>query len=84
MFEKIKSIFAKIFKKQKLLEENNSKTEVNKNNFREELSKQTQMYNLQKLYEEGKITEDDMQINQIKKLISLYKEQISMLDRENI
>lgn len=34
------------------------------------------------MYEEGKITEDDMQINEIRKLISVYKEQINVLDKE--
>ena len=41
-----------------------------------------QIYNTQKMYEEGKITEDDMQISEIRKLISIYKEQINILDRE--
>ena len=35
-----------------------------------------------KMQEEGKITEDDMQISEIRKLISVYKEQINVLDKE--
>lgn len=82
MFEKIKNMLKKLFKKQKLLEENILKTEVKTNNFKQDLVENTQIYNTQKMYEQGKITEDDMQISEIRKLISLYKEQINMLDRE--
>ena len=83
MFEKIKNIFRKIFNKPKLLEE--SKLEKKNETirtiyFKEKLTKDTEIYNLQRLYEDGKITEDDLQINQIKKMIALYKEQISSLD----
>lgn len=82
MFEKIKNMLKKLFKKQKLLEENILKTEVKTNNFKQDLVENTQIYNTQKMYEQGKITEDDMQISEIRKLISIYKEQINMLDRE--
>lgn len=82
MFEKIKNILKRLFKKQKLLEENILKTEVKTNNFKQELSENTAIYNTQKMYDEGKITEDEMKISDIKKLISIYKEQINMLDRE--
>lgn len=82
MFGKIKNILKRLFKKQKLLEENILKTEVKTNNFKQDLAENTQIYNTQKMYEEGKITEDDMKISEIRKLISLYKEQINMLDRE--
>ncbi len=82
MFEKIKNIFRKLFKKQKLLEENILKTEVKTNNFKQELSENTEIYNIQKMYDDGKISEDEMKISDIRKLINLYKEQISMLDRE--
>lgn len=82
MFEKIKNIFRRMFRKQKLLEETISKTEIKTNNFKQELSKSTEIYNTQKMYEEGKITEDELQISQIKKLINLYKEQINMLDKD--
>lgn len=82
MFEKIKNIFRKLFKKQKLLEENILKTEVKTNNFKQELSENTEIYNIQKMYDDGKISEDEMKISDMRKLINLYKEQISMLDRE--
>lgn len=82
MFEKIKNILKRLFKKQKLLEENILKTEVKTNNFKQELSENTAIYNTQKMYDEGKITEDEMKISDIRKLINLYKEQINMLDRE--
>ena len=82
MLEKIKNIFRRMFKKQKLLEETISKTEIKTNNFKEELSKNVEIYNTQKMYEEGKITENDLQISQIRKLINLYKEQINMLDKD--
>lgn len=82
MFEKIKNILKRLFKKQKLLEENILKTEVKTNNFKQDLVENTQIYNTQKMYEQGKITEDDMKISEIRKLISLYKEQINMLDRK--
>lgn len=82
MFEKIKNILRRLFKKQKLLEENILENEVKQINFKKEISQNTAIYNIQKMYEEGKITEDDMKISEIQKLISLYKEQINMLDRE--
>lgn len=82
MFEKIKNILKRLFKKQKLLEENILETEIKTNNFKQELTENTQIYNTQKMYEQGKISENDMQISEIRKLISLYKEQINMLDRE--
>lgn len=82
MFEKIKNILKRLFKKQKLLEENVLKTEVKTNSFKQELSENTAIYNTQKMYDEGKITEDEMKISDIRKLINLYKEQINMLDRE--
>lgn len=82
MFEKIKNILKRLFKKQKLLEENVLKTEVKTNRFKQELSENTAIYNTQKMYDEGKITEDEMKISDIRKLINLYKEQINMLDRE--
>ncbi len=82
MFEKIKNILRRLLKKQKLLEENILGTEAKTNEFKKELIENTQIYNTQKMYEEGKITEDDMQINEIRKLISVYKEQINVLDKE--
>lgn len=82
MLEKIKNILKRLFKKQKLLEENVIKTEVKTNNFKQELSENTAIYNTQKMYDEGKITEDEMKISDIRKLISIYKEQINMIDRE--
>lgn len=82
MFEKIKNILKRLFKKQSLLEEGILKTEVKQTNFKQELIESTAIYNTQKMYDEGKITEDDMQISEIRKLISIYKEQINMLDRE--
>ncbi|MCI8361825.1 MAG: hypothetical protein HFJ41_01500 [Clostridia bacterium] len=84
MFEKIKNILKRLFKKQSLLEEGILKTEVKQTNFKQELIENTAIYNTQKMYDEGKITEDDMQISEIRKLISVYKEQINILDREII
>lgn len=84
MFEKIKNILKRLFKKQSLLEEGIIKTEVKQTKFKQELTKNTAIYNTQKMYDEGKITEDEMQISEIRKLISIYKEQINMLDREII
>ena len=84
MFEKMKNILKRLFKKQKLLEENILKTEVKTNNFKQELSENTAIYNNQKMYDEGRISEDEMKISDIRKLINLYKEQINMLDREII
>ena len=84
MFEKVKNILKRLFKKQSLLEEGIIKTEVKQTKFKQELTKSTAIYNTQKMYDEGKITEDDMQITEIRKLISIYKEQINMLDREII
>lgn len=82
MFEKIKNILKRLFKKQSLLEEGILKTEVKQTNFKQELIESTAIYNTQKMYDEGKITEDEMKISDIRKLISIYKEQINMLDRE--
>lgn len=82
MFEKIKNMLKRLFKKQKLLEENILETEIKTNNFKQELSENTAIYNTQKMYDEGKITEDEMKISDIRKLINLYKEQINMIDRE--
>ena len=85
MFEKIKIFFIKIFKKQKMLEETkcsvvpeteNFSNKTESDNLREELNKKTEIYNIQKMYEDEKITEDDLRISQIKQLINLYKEQI--------
>lgn len=56
--------------------ENNRKT----NNFRTELSKSAEILNVQKRYDEDIITEDDLTISQIKGLISLYDEQIRILE----
>lgn len=84
MFERIKNIFRRLFEKQKLLEEPIIETKIKTNNFKEELSKSTEIYNIQRMYEEGKVAEDELQISQIKKLINLYKEQINMLDRDII
>ncbi len=82
MFEKIKNMLKRLFKKQSLLEEGILKTEVKQTNFKKKFTENTTIYNTQKMYDEGKITEDDMQIREIRKLISIYKEQINMLDRE--
>lgn len=82
MFEKIKNMLKRLFKKQSLLEEGILKAEVKQTNFKKEITENTTIYNTQKMYDEGKITEDDIQIREIRKLISIYKEQINMLDRE--
>lgn len=82
MFEKIKNIFRRMFSKQKLLEEPILEPKMKTSNFKQGLRKETEIYNIQKMYDEGKITEDELQISQIKKLINLYKEQINMLDRD--
>ena len=78
MFQKLKQLIKTFFSKQKLIEE---KTEIKKDGARiiksdikTELQVDSQIYNLKKLYEDGKITEDDLTIKQIKDLIKLYKE----------
>lgn len=84
MLEKIKKFFQKIFKKQKMLTEskqsieNTKKTDIEfvKENFKKQIDVNMELYSLQKMYEQGKITEDDMQISQIKGLINLYKLQL--------
>lgn len=84
MLDKIKKFFEKIFKKQKLLTESNQdvkisrKTDIEsvKENFKKQINVNMELYTLQKMYEQGKITEDDMQIGQIKDLIKLYKLQL--------
>jgi hypothetical protein len=75
MFEKIKSIFQRIFGTQKMLIEGSEKAVPKQNNFKKELNKNIEILNIQKMYEDGKITEDDLRISQIKELIKLYKEQ---------
>ena len=83
MFDKLKNFFKKIFLKQKLLEENKIsnekivKNENEKNDFKKQYSKDYEIYDIQKKYEKGEISEDDLTISQIKKLINLYKEQIN-------
>ena len=47
-----------------------------KENFKKQINVNMELYTLQKMYEQGKITEDDMQISQIKDLIKLYKLQL--------
>ena len=80
MFQKIKHFIKAIFSKQKLIEEKSvikkdgAKTII-KSDIKKELHVDSKIYNLQKLYENGKITEDDLTIKQIKDLINLYKEQ---------
>ena len=84
MLDKIKKFFEKIFKKQKLLTESNQdvkisrKTDIEsvKENFKKQINVNMELDTLQKMYEQGKITEDDMQIGQIKDLIKLYKLQL--------
>ena len=78
MFQKLKQLIKTFFSKKKLIEE---KTEIKKDGARiikpdikTELQVDSQIYNLKKLYEDGKITEDDLTIKQIKDLIKLYKE----------
>lgn len=85
MFEKIKHFFSKLFNKQKLLEEKQNEekieTELNqikKNDFRNEININTKIMDLQKMYERGIITEDDLTISQIKQLIKLYREQLNI------
>ena len=89
MFEKIKGFLSKIFKKQKLLEEKNiildNDINIKSNNiksFKEDLSSDNKIYNIQKLYESGEILEEDLTISQIKELISLYKQQISVFNNK--
>ena len=79
MFQKLKQFVKKLFSKQKLIEENSvikkdGAKKIVKSDIKTELQVDSQIYNLQKLYEDGKITEDDLTIKQIKDLIKLYKE----------
>lgn len=78
MFQKLKQLIKTFFSKKKLIED---KSEIKKDGARiiksdikTELQVDSQIYNLKKLYEDGKITEDDLTIKQIKDLIKLYKE----------
>lgn len=86
MFNKIRNMFERIFRKQVLLEESikeNKKIEQNIN-FRKELieSSNVEVINLQKQYENGEILEEDLPKYKINKLIKLYKEQIKELNDE--
>lgn len=79
MFQKLKQFVKKLFSKQKLIEENSvikkdGAKKIVKSDIKTELQVDSQIYNLQNLYEDGKITEDDLTIKQIKDLIKLYKE----------
>ena len=79
MFQKLKQFIKKLFSKQKLIEEKSvikkdGAKKIVKSDIKTELQVDSQIYNLQKLYEDGKITEDDLTIKQIKDLIKLYKE----------
>lgn len=79
MFQKLKQFVKKLFSKQKLIEEKSvikkdGAKKIVKSDIKTELQVDSQIYNLQKLYEDGKITEDDLTIKQIKDLIKLYKE----------
>ena len=79
MFQKLKQFVKKLFSKQKLIEENSvikkdGAKKIVKTDIKTELQVDSQIYNLQNLYEDGKITEDDLTIKQIKDLIKLYKE----------
>lgn len=80
MFEKIKKFFKKIFQRPILLEENTTENkpniDINKSKFNDDIKVKTDIYFLQKMYEEEKITENDLQIYQIKELINLYKKQL--------
>ena len=86
MLKKIKQFFNKLFNKQKLIEEKNSELQTknpiaNKNqkeNFKQNMSLSTKVMDLQKLYEKGEISENDLTINQIKELIKLYKMQLNI------
>ena len=48
--------------------------------FRRELNQSTEICNIQKDYDDDRISEDDLTISQIKGLISLYDEQIKILE----
>ena len=79
MFQKLKQFVKKLISKQKLIEEKSvikkdGAKKIVKLDIKTELQVDSQVYNLQKLYEDGKITEDDLTIKQIKDLIKLYKE----------
>lgn len=82
MFNKIKNILRKIFIKQKLLQKSenveqiDNKIKFKTNEFKAKLSKDSEIYNIKRMYEEDKITEDDLTISQIKQLIGIYKEQL--------
>lgn len=78
MFQKLKQLIKTFFSKKKLIED---KSEIKKDGARiiksdikTELQVDSQIYNLKKLYEDGKIMEDDLTIRQIKDLIKLYEE----------
>ena len=81
MFEKIKNMLKRLFKKQSLLEEGILKTEVKQTNFKKN-SLKTQQYIILKNVWRRKDNRRRHAIREIRKLISIYKEQINMLDRE--
>lgn len=83
MFKKLIMLIKNLFSKQKLIAEkstvidNEEYKQVEKNSLRDELKSNYQIYNIKQLYEDDKITENDLTIKQIKDLIKVYKEQIN-------
>lgn len=91
LFQKIKSFFMKIFRKQKMVEESNT-TEIFEENNRIEKQKtflddikvaedteKLKILKLQRDYEAGLIKEEEMTDDQISKVEKMYEEQIMKL-----
>lgn len=83
--EKIKSFFNKIFNNNKQLLDTNIKSETKiENDFKKDLSTENQrvILDIQQKYEEGKVKEEELPMNEIFELVDLYKQQINTLNRE--
>lgn len=82
---KIKEIINKIFKKKIPLLENKKEHAANiEKDFRNDIvvGEEHKRIDLQKAYESGKIKEEELTIEQIDVLTTLYKNQIDKLDNE--
>lgn len=87
ILEKVKEFFYKLIGKDKTLaleapkvEEKNEDTQ--RNVFKENISINNNIISIQKLYEDGKVKEEDLSVEEVFDLVSVYKEQIEKLDSE--
>lgn len=84
IFKKIKLFFNKIFNKNRKIETTTNNIQP-KNNFNmiDELHKENKIIKIQRDYENGKITENELSESDRQELLNLYKKQIVNLE-ENI